>query len=439
AKPSMPLEVLYKIIDDNWQQLAEDSGRGLIVLTHTCHALATYCRPFLFHSITLYTLDSPIPQMSWLGPITRAEGFSRLVNMYPSSASLVKELRIVVLKPYPPKEQRVLKKLGIDMQRGEMKAWQILLKASYPGLSILRLIISWNHVSPLLTNALFKAIKTMPTLEILELSGSNAPLQYILPSLPPTLKHFSLLGGGTVPSSPYEWTPPGCGPDLESLTLAAWLHPIWLLLILSPESETPPLSLKGLTHLQTWPLNPVSEIAVLNNFPSTTLRCLHFHLNSSQFFGLPLAVARFSTLTHLECIMDGNWNKYNVNKVFSWLDRSLMTLGARPSPEVMERLSKLTICLLFRLEGETHLHKDDIYRKQLESSQSIFSTARWQYLELTNIVGFMTIMRYPKTAFPGYFIDMDTPRPLSTIRGASVASYDALWKSCGCSGRRFCL
>ncbi|KAH6897693.1 hypothetical protein BKA70DRAFT_1315458 [Coprinopsis sp. MPI-PUGE-AT-0042] len=437
AKATMPLELLYTIIDDYRMELAQDNGRALRSLAHTCRALAAYCRPLLLQFITLYTLDAPIPQTSWLGPITRPGGFSRLASTYPSSASLVKELRVIVLKPYPPKKQRVLKKLGIDVQRSEMKPWQVLLKASYPRLSTLHLMISWNRVSPLLTKALFKAIKTTPTLETLELDGNGVPLQHVIQILPPTLKRFSLLGGGTVPSSPYEWTP-GLGPELESLTI---LDPTWLRVILRPELS--PFNLAALAHLRIRPPDSMSVISWLHQSPSHTLRCLHVHLDRLQYVGHPLNVSNFCILTHLEFIMDGVWDKLSVDLALDWVGKSVNTLGARSSPKVMERLSTLTICFLFQLPvaADAQQKQDDVYNEQLDTWQSAFASARWRCLEPTRIVGFITVIRYPNRPFPRYFfpcrfVEVDTPRPLPARGGATVSPYEALWKSCGCTGRR---
>ncbi|KAH6897728.1 hypothetical protein BKA70DRAFT_1315595 [Coprinopsis sp. MPI-PUGE-AT-0042] len=303
---TIPLELLFKIVDDYGPELTQDNGRGLRALAYTCRALAAYCRPLLFHSITLYALNAPIPPTSWSGPITRSKQFSCLVHVYPLSATLVKELRIVAIKPHPSKQERALKKIGIDAQRSEVKPWRSLLSKSYPALTKLRAIISWSHVSPLLTDAFFKAVKRMPTLESLELEGGALPVQRILQSLPPTLRHFSLLGCRFTHGRPIEWNlPPDPIPTLDSLTLSTYLHPTWISLVLL--SQSPPFHLRRLTHLQTRPYEMTSEISRLHSTPSSTLQCLHIYLNYIYYDEDPLNIAELRALTHVEVILDGIW------------------------------------------------------------------------------------------------------------------------------------
>ncbi|KAH6897711.1 hypothetical protein BKA70DRAFT_1406699 [Coprinopsis sp. MPI-PUGE-AT-0042] len=431
---SMPLELLYKIVDDHWQELTQDNGRGLRALAATCRALAAYCRPLLFHSITLYALDAPIPRTSWSGPITQSEQFSRLVRIYPSSASLVKELRVVVIKPHPSSKERALKRIGIDAQRNEMKPWRSLLKESYPALTTLRVIVSWSYVSPLLTNAFLEAIKRMPTLETLELEGDGLPLQRVLQSLPPTLKHFSLLGGQFFNRRPSEWNlPPNPVPTLDSLTLSIYLHPAWLSCVLF--SPSPPFHLESLTHLQTRPFRLIDGIMRLHSTPSNTLQCLHIYLDYFAFDPDLLNIAHLRVLTHLEVIREGVWHEWRDFQALDWLERSMQTLGAISSPEVIKRLSTLTICFL-HLDADTLRVWDELYRIQLAQWESSFRFSELRYIELTNIVGFATAICRPSRSFPGYFVEVDTPQSLPTIGDVPVSSYESVWKSCGCMGWR---
>ncbi|KAH6905554.1 hypothetical protein BKA70DRAFT_489320 [Coprinopsis sp. MPI-PUGE-AT-0042] len=436
APATIPLELLYKIVDDYWHELTQDNGRGLRALAYTCRALAAYCRPLLFHSITLYALNAPIPPTSWSGTITRSEQFSCLIRMYPLSAALVKELRIVVIKPYPSRQERALKKIGIDAQRSEVKPWRSVLSKSYPALTKLCATISWSHVSPLLTDAFFKAVKRMPTLESLELEGVALPMQRILQSLPRTLKHLSLLGSRFIHSRPIEWhLTPDPVPTLDSLTMSTYLHPAWLSSVFF--SPSPPFELKSLTHLQTRPSRMTTEMSRLHYIPSNTLQCLHIYLDYIHFDESPLNIAELRALTHVEVIVDGHWYDFRDLHAVAWLERSMETLGAMSSPGAITRLSALTICFLIHLEVKTQQEWDILFREQLAEWELAFRILELPYIELTNMVAFVTAIRRPNGAFSGYFAEVGTPQPFPTRVGAPVSSYESLWKSCGCTGWRY--
>ncbi|KAH6897722.1 hypothetical protein BKA70DRAFT_1315553, partial [Coprinopsis sp. MPI-PUGE-AT-0042] len=425
---TMPLDLLFKIVDDYGPELTQDNGRGLRALAYTCRALAAYCRPLLFHSVTLYALNPPILQSSWQGLTTRSEQFSCLVRVYPLSASLVKELRIVVIKPFPTRQEKVLKKIGIDTQRSEMKPWRSLLDESYPSLTKLSAIISWSYVSPLLTNAFLEAIKRMPTLETLELEGNGLPLQRVLQSLPPTLRHFSILGDHFLSGHQSQWNPPpNPVPTLDSLTLSTYLDLTWLSLVLF--SESPPFHLKSLTHFQ--------HISRLCCIPSDTLRCLHIYLDYI-FDEYLLDIAELRALTHLEVIVDRAWREFSDLQFLAWLERSIQALGAISSPGTVTRLSTLTICFLIHLEVKTQQEWDILFCEQLAEWELAFRTLELQYIKLANMVAFVTaIRRSPNGSFPGYFAEVGTPQPFPTREGAPVSSYESLWKSCGCTGWRY--
>ncbi|KAH6897712.1 hypothetical protein BKA70DRAFT_1437971 [Coprinopsis sp. MPI-PUGE-AT-0042] len=432
---TMPLELLFKIVDDYGPELTQDNGRSLRALAYTCRALAAYCRPLLFHSVTLYALNPPVLQASWLGPTTRSEQFSCLVRVYPLSASLIKELRIVVIKPFPTKQEKVLKKIGIDTQRSEMKPWRSLLKGSYPSLTKLRAIISWRHVSPLLVDAFLKAIKRMPALETLELEGDGLPIQRVLQSLPATLKHLLFLVGRFFISPPSQWNlTPDPVPILDSLTLSTYLPLTWLSLVLF--SQSPPFHLESLTHLQTRPYRMTPEILRLHGTPSNTLQCLHMYLDYIHFDEDPLNIAELRALTHVEVIVGGLWNDFRDLHAVAWLESSMQTLGAISLPGVVARLSTLTVCLLIHLEVKTQQEWDDTLRMQLEEWEFALRTSESRYIELTNVVAFATAIRRPNGSFPGYFAEVGTPQPLPTRDEAPVSSYESLWKSCGCTGWR---
>ncbi|KAH6905553.1 hypothetical protein BKA70DRAFT_1291564, partial [Coprinopsis sp. MPI-PUGE-AT-0042] len=363
----MPLDLLFKI-------LTQDNGR----------ALAAYCRPLLFYSVTLYALNPPILQPSWQGLTTRPEQFSCLVRVYPLSASLVKELRIVVIKPFPTRQEKVLKKIGIDTQRSEMKPWRSLLDKSYPSLTKLRAIISWSY--------------RMTTLETLELEGNG---------LPPTLRHFSILGDHFLSGHQSQWNPPpNPVPTLDYLTLSTYLDLTWLSLILF--SESPPFHLKSLTHFQTRPFRMTPEISRLCCIPSDTLRCLHIYLDYIFDEDL-LDIAELRALTHLEVIVDRAWREFSDLQFLAWLERSIQALGAISSPGTVTRLSTLTICFLIHLEVKTQQEWDIL-------------TLELRYIKLTNIVAFATAIRR------SYFAEVGTPQPFPTREGAP---------SCGCTGWRY--
>jgi hypothetical protein len=434
---AIPLDIFYKIVDEYGQELMQDNGRSLRALAFSCRALAAHCRPLLFHSVTLFTSDVPIPPTS-RGPVTRPEAFSRLVRACPSSASLVQELQILVIKPYYVGKEWYLRKIGIEVQQKEIKAWRGLFKTAYPRLAIMRVNISWRNVSPILTKSFFKALKQMPILETLELDCDGISLEDVFQSLPPSLKHCSLLGSYIICDPPRKWVHPSSpDPTLESLTLAPYLHPTWLSSVLL--SESPPFNLSTLRHLQTRLYDLAPEFPRLHNTPSTTraaLRCLHMSLGDDAF-GLDLfSMADLRVLTHVEIIIEDVWSQFlrPRTKVLDSLERSMESLGALSSSEVVSRLGALSICFLFPLSGTTQLPSDNMHDWHLAAWELTLRTQSWPYLELTNLIAFSRAIHYNAT-FPGHFVDVDSPRILQVPGSSStVTSYESLWKSCGCSG-----
>ncbi|KAH6897698.1 hypothetical protein BKA70DRAFT_1315466 [Coprinopsis sp. MPI-PUGE-AT-0042] len=431
---SLPLELIYKIVDDHWHELIQDNGRNLRALAHTCRAFAAYCRPYLFHSITLYSLDATIPATPWLGPITRPARFSQLVRAYPSSAELVKELRIIVIKPYWPKEERALKKFGIDAQRSGMMPWRSLLKASYPALTTLRVRVTWTYVSPIFSKSFLKALKAMESLETLVLYGGNLPLHQIIQCIPTTLKHFSILGGRRFFVPPPIWTPPphpAC--TLESLTLTAYYwSSAWISSITSVDSS--PFNLEALSHLQTRACGESSPgLSRMCSTPSNTLRCLHLSINRFDYdrgFERPFRLGELRALTHLEIVMECAEREWQVFVALDWLERSLKTFGDL-SGEVRQRLSCLTTCIVFHVQCNFEDQRLHQHRQHLALWESVFDTPKWSYLGLTNVVGYSTAAFRPHMVFFGFHLEVANPQPLGQ---SNISSYEQLWGNCVCAG-----
>ncbi|KAH6897695.1 hypothetical protein BKA70DRAFT_747785 [Coprinopsis sp. MPI-PUGE-AT-0042] len=424
----MPLELLYKIVDDHRQELAQDNGRDLRTLAYTCRALAAYCRPLLFQLMSLYDVYMPISPIAWPGTAMRLERFSCLLHTYPSSARLVQELQILIIKPYHRPSGWSLRKIGIDTQKSEINHWRSVFKGSYPRLTTLRLKITWGYISPLFIKHLLQALKATPVLKTLELGWKGCPLEGVLRNLPPSLKHFSLLGSEDCIIPAPRWTPPPHPiPKLESLTLTARLHPTWISSTLL--SKFPPFNLERLTHLQTRIYNLSTAIWRLHSTPSNTLRCLHIYFDKLWLNNDPLNVAELHVLTHVEVItkMTGYPDYYLVRDgALGWLQRTVQSLGVVSSPGVLERLRTLTFCVLFVLEGDENPYWDQWVEPRLAFGDL---NARWRYLELTNLFGFTNRIHYGHP-FPR---KGDKPRRL-WVEGAVARSYESLWKECGCSG-----
>ncbi|KAH6871757.1 hypothetical protein BKA70DRAFT_1241454 [Coprinopsis sp. MPI-PUGE-AT-0042] len=312
-----------------------------------------------------------------LSPIFRPAGFSQLVNAYPSLAELVKELRIVIIKPYWPMQERVLKRFGIDAQQSEMMPWQSLLKASYPTLTTLRVRVGWVYVSPTFSQSFLKAIKATESLETLALDGDNLPLHHVIQYLPATLKHLSILGRCMWFLPPPGWTPsphPPC--TLQSLTLMPYSWDYIFITCITSVDLTP-FNLNALHHLQICTCREFSlpTISRMCSNLCTTLRCLHLsfdRVDCNDRFEHPIRLEELCVLTHLEIMLHRRERTSQVFLVLDWLEESLETFGDLPA-EATRRLSTLVFCILFHV----HCNFEDQRRNQYDQR-----VALWESLAL---------------------------------------------------------
>ncbi|KAH6897676.1 hypothetical protein BKA70DRAFT_1528185 [Coprinopsis sp. MPI-PUGE-AT-0042] len=427
--PTIPLELIYQIIDEYWPLLAQENGRfGLRSLSQTCRSLSAYCRPLLFHNITLHGLDFLFPFHPTM--TTRPERFSKLLLAYPELASFIKELHIVLVKPQ--RAQRLLQsstRAERKSQRAEMKSWQIALSIPSATLSALHITISWGTIPPELVTTFLHALKITPSLRSLELDGDEMPLGRILQSCPFTLKHFGLLGGYNI-HDPYEWvTPPQPTCHLESLTLSVGMSKRWISSIFLSESH--PFNLEGLRHIRTAPFNFSSPFSKIHTLPSQTLQCVHIHLSRNPG-GNVLSVSDLKALTHIEVVADrlDNTRTARLLALLNWLEKSLGTLGGI-TPQVLACLSSLTICILL----QTNL--PDAYNDYFDTWNELTTNPNrlgWKRVESANTLCFFSRVRLD-TTYALYSTRNGPPRLISSFGGqVRSCSYRSLWDSCLCSG-----
>ncbi|KAH6897678.1 hypothetical protein BKA70DRAFT_1569800 [Coprinopsis sp. MPI-PUGE-AT-0042] len=361
STPTIPMELIYQIIDDYWPLLSQANGRfGLRSLAQTCRSLSDYCRPLLFHTITLHGRNFPFPYHK--GMTTRPERFSKLFLAYPKSAGFLKELHIVFIKPHPIARacQSESTRAERKAQRAEMKSWQIVFSIPYATLSALHVNISWDTIPPELVTIFLQALKITPSLRSLEVDGYKMPLLRILQSCPSTLKHFGLLGNYFVPGRPDGWVaPPQPICALESLTLSVHLNVQWMSSVFL--SESPLFNLLGLNHLRTslyeFSINRFSKIHSLS---SQNLRCIHIHMSRNPGVNV-LNISQLKALTHIELVAERLGERYwaealrttrnaQLVALLDWLEASLESLG-EITPQAVARLPSLTICILLQTDS----------------------------------------------------------------------------------------
>ncbi|KAH6897692.1 hypothetical protein BKA70DRAFT_1315456 [Coprinopsis sp. MPI-PUGE-AT-0042] len=437
--PAIPLELIYKIVDDHWQLLAQDNGRqGLRAVAYTCQSLASYCRPYLYRSVTLYDLKAPLPPVTWSGVITKPDRFSALVQQYPSISHLTKELRIVLIIPEPSKSTLNSEKPKISLPLAETETWTRILTASYSRLTTLRFTVSWKRVSPPFVDSFLSAIKAAPCLESLELEGTFLPLKDVLLNIPGSLKHFSMLGKHFLHGSGDDWGTPPAYATLDSLTLPGSLFSRWLSDVFL--SESPPFNLSALRHLQMEPFGPTEPTSRLIHTVSSTLRCIHLSFDrlfmSWRFRPPHFRLLDFPVLTHVEVSFQND--PRHLTSTLGWLDESAQIAGGKESQKAAGRLSSITVCIL--IKSEARLEPSDVYGSQMAGWEPIASGTApvWPSLQFVNVVGFGVVIHRPNDeSFPGHFVQVDTPWPLSPFRGQPNSdSYGSLWKECSCSGWR---
>ncbi|KAH6897683.1 hypothetical protein BKA70DRAFT_1569804 [Coprinopsis sp. MPI-PUGE-AT-0042] len=389
-QPRLPLEILYKIIDDHWETLRRDSGCfGLLSLSRTCKALESYCRPFLYRSLTVYgreRRDALFPT----GFVTTPEAFTILLSRSLEVATLVQDLR-VILPRLPPKEGTSLKRMiGI---RQRLDAWQVLLSSNFSGVTKLSLVNGARAMftEPMKTS-LPNAIKQLECLQSFVWSGDEIPTDMVVRLSPRSLKHLALLpriGYIHAPLAIYAANP-GDVAHLERLRLSRYLDlHSWEAMFMN---DGKPFDLASLTHLQLNFRFLHSILPYSQNILSmlTNLCCLHlgpvYTLEGSAESGLMVH------LTHLKLVelVIPSGNSYEgLRSAFAWLEKafrhrihtSSTTMTSHPPA-----ISKIQVVILFQSNLHAAYAWEDDYANQVERWTSTASSDKLTQLEGLNLV-----------------------------------------------------
>ncbi|KAH6893646.1 hypothetical protein BKA70DRAFT_1571448 [Coprinopsis sp. MPI-PUGE-AT-0042] len=185
--PQLPLEILFKIIDENFTKVHPTDVESICSLSLVCRALARYCRPTLFRSVRVVCFSSSAQQRrqgragpGWHKPTVgfTSSGFSSFLQQDSSSllgavAVAIEELHLILpnLSTW-----KLARSLGLDNVRSSTWPWFRILrkhKDRLTNIKRMKIIAGDNDLPGLLQKALMAMMDEAPGLEMLDVCGSG--------------------------------------------------------------------------------------------------------------------------------------------------------------------------------------------------------------------------------------------------------------------------
>ncbi|KAH6913263.1 hypothetical protein BKA70DRAFT_1262326 [Coprinopsis sp. MPI-PUGE-AT-0042] len=190
----IPLEIPYKIVDEVKIGPGEraQTHLDLVNLSRTCHALARYCRPLIFHTISLHC--SPIvekltePEMRI--PVGDVKALNKVLKRAPFIFSLIKSLSLdlVVPSPTPP--------IGSESDMHSIHWYKFFTFPQCQGIAFtltrLDLRVILERLPEDLLNAALQFLRHAANLEILVITSRYQSLPVVFEYMPPRLKELTL-------------------------------------------------------------------------------------------------------------------------------------------------------------------------------------------------------------------------------------------------------
>ncbi|KAH6897689.1 hypothetical protein BKA70DRAFT_1528200 [Coprinopsis sp. MPI-PUGE-AT-0042] len=360
SPPRIPLELIYMIIDDHRLILRRDnSSYGLLSLAHSCRALADYCRPLIFQSITIHGQDRLPPIPIPTGTFGKAERFTRLMTARSGVGKLVQSLCLIML-PGP--------------KAHHLPSWTFLCRA-YSRLTTLKLLIEWWQLPRSIRAALSGMIKGLKSLNSLEWKDETIPVDVVVQFSPPNLRSLTLLPTRRFTDFPTAASGNPAQPAirLDSLTLLAPDGKDWFPRVVASSY----FDLTSLTHLQLGSLDIRRNAATFITTALPNLTCLHLAMYGRGTHD-PFDIAR--RLPRLQRLEFAVASEGQLSNVLEWLDKSVGTDNQSSAPLTPQ----VIVLIQWRRKSSSLARRDDsstIYARHRAIWASGTRHDRWRNLE----------------------------------------------------------
>ncbi|KAH6897687.1 hypothetical protein BKA70DRAFT_1315445, partial [Coprinopsis sp. MPI-PUGE-AT-0042] len=413
--PSLPLEVIYRIIDEHWDTLHLVANRfGLLGLAQTCRALEKYCRPSMLRFTTLHDLDHLPSIPRFAGTVATPESFVAFMGRCPEATLFIRDLRLVSLPPRTivTSETRRVKRLW------GTKPWKAVLQGAYSNVTTLTLIVAWDNIPGVIKTVISNTIKQMRSLRSLEWKDNAIPLEVLHRCSPPNLKHLALVALRRYTHTEFETA---CNPaevaHLDSLTLWSTFSLPRLLPRLFDNSR---FDVSTLSHLQ---LNGPYYMYALPSWDTIILPAANNTIRCSMVASADME--RLVRLKRLELIVPPR--KAPLYSALWWLGKVFEMEPHRSQSEEIRAIILIQPppCSVLGVGLE------EVYQDHVELE-------RWIPLRRFNILGFSTF-GVSADVYSRHFVEWSTPRELPRFGGEGERdligqSYSSLWVDCSCSG-----
>ncbi|KAH6913261.1 hypothetical protein BKA70DRAFT_1421541 [Coprinopsis sp. MPI-PUGE-AT-0042] len=310
----IPFEILYRIVDDVHAGPGDITGirNALINLSRTSHTLARYCRPLLFHTVSLHC--SPAAEQfpdcaASCKPAGDVRAFNKIIQQAPSAFSLIKHLNLNLVLPFPTPA------IGSEHDVHSVH-WFTFFNSPQPHsvastLTRLDLRVIFERLSGQLLGATLEFLAQASTLESLSVTSRYNSLPVIFGCLPSGLKELTLyqmVGGEDISrKSSNAASLRATVPNLQAFTVtASSSFALRTQLLVPGHTERCWVDLTTLKHLQLEEYNVRWEPTLTFNtfiLPSAmTLQCLHLPVPSQwgAFTNLFPGLGCFPSLRCLE-------------------------------------------------------------------------------------------------------------------------------------------
>ncbi|KAH6897685.1 hypothetical protein BKA70DRAFT_1315443 [Coprinopsis sp. MPI-PUGE-AT-0042] len=433
-QPRLPLEILYKIIDDHWETLRRDGGRfGLLCLSRTCKALESYCRPFLYRRLTVYRRERRHTLLA-TGLVTSPEVFVVLASRSPEVAALVLELQII-LPSLPPKQGSRLKKILGIRPHPSLDAWKVLLSSNFSNVIKLDLVNSGQEVLTEPTrSSLTNAIRELKSLQSFVWTANCISADMVVRLSPRSLKHLSLLPRNGYVHPPPATSNPADVAHLESLRLSRVLNFRWWRSMFMNDGKK--FDLSSLTHLQLSfrffhnILSYTYALSVLTN-----LRCLHLGLAVLSGTIESHSLALLVHLKLVELVIPSGNSYEGLPSAFVWLERAFRYRTHTTASSFPPATHQIQVIILFQSNSDYYCDDDtwkDEYVCQVERWRSTFGGEKLAQLAELNLV----IAGFSRRWWFGKAWALRERRPVWWERhwDPVIDDYKSRVTACSCSG-----
>ncbi|KAH6888809.1 hypothetical protein BKA70DRAFT_58018 [Coprinopsis sp. MPI-PUGE-AT-0042] len=436
TSPQLPLEVIFKIIDEHFTQTCISDVKHLCRLSLVCRALAWYCRPILFRSICVACCSSCIDQRrpsvrersGWRRPtlfINPSDFSTFLQQDSPSSLGSIvagiEELHLVLPSILM---SDLMRSFGLDNIHKSSWPWLWILhmqKEQLKGLKRLKVLLGTTPVPGFLQAALMRVVDEAPSLEMLDVYGTGVASagKFLLSSSSPQVMCASVklleldmsvweyIYRDVILQHETTFLGPPTFPNLRGLALRGVTRALFQAPSIDLDSTPGSRSIigghssPGITHIHFQRLygRLENEHIFILGLSGRTLRCLHLELailrEAVGTIGVPHQAIPLDSLVALEYIEVEMMGVGHVHDSLGWISRSIATTNPSSPSSVLNRL-RTHIIVNDPMQHDARQTIDEqrqgIEQKYFAIWRSICSVNRWPNLEQADVYALVRVL-----------------------------------------------